>query len=227
MLTVLHTAISLIAVTSFIQWTDAFNSVAVPGRCRSSSTTTSLGPTARNGLYYEDVTIGSGRRVLPGDTVLCYYIGTFKKNGGGGSGKKSTGNPFLDAITGGGVGSGRGGGAVTVFDQTKEGEPFSFQLGKKQVIQGWDLGVGGNYDLEIPPMNVGGDRKLVIPAALAYGESGVGPIPPNQELEFQIEILAAEQIGGIDINTRLKGYAAVVAFATIVLSLGWFILHNI
>ena len=224
MLTVFPT-IALIALTSFIQWTDAFNSPGPLGRCRSS---TSLGPTARNGLYYEDVTIGSGRRVLPGDTVLCYYIGTFKKNGGnGGSGKKSTGNPFLDAITGGAGGGSGGGGAVTVFDQTKEGEPFSFQLGKKQVIQGWDLGVGGNYDLEIPPMNVGGDRKLVIPAALAYGESGAGPIPPNQELEFQIEILAAEKIGGIDMNTRLKGYAAVVAFATIVLSLGWFILHNI
>ena len=38
-----------------------------------------LGPVARNGLGYEDVVIGTGRRILPGDSVACYYTGTFRK----------------------------------------------------------------------------------------------------------------------------------------------------
>lgn len=38
-----------------------------------------LGPVARNGLAFEDVVVGQGRRVLPGDTVACYYSGSFKK----------------------------------------------------------------------------------------------------------------------------------------------------
>ncbi len=38
-----------------------------------------LGPVARNGLGYEDIVIGTGRRILPGDTVACYYTGSFKK----------------------------------------------------------------------------------------------------------------------------------------------------
>ena len=36
-----------------------------------------LGPVARNGLAYEDTTLGDGRRILPGDTVYCYYVGSF------------------------------------------------------------------------------------------------------------------------------------------------------
>lgn len=42
-----------------------------------------LGPIARNGLAYEDVTIGQGRRILPGDTVYCYYQGSFTTKGQG------------------------------------------------------------------------------------------------------------------------------------------------
>ena len=38
-----------------------------------------LGPVARNGLGYEDVVIGTGRRILPGDSVACYYTGSFRK----------------------------------------------------------------------------------------------------------------------------------------------------
>ena len=42
-----------------------------------------LGPVARNGLAFEDVVLGPGRRILPGDTVACYYTGSFKKGGRG------------------------------------------------------------------------------------------------------------------------------------------------
>jgi FKBP-type peptidyl-prolyl cis-trans isomerase len=60
--------------------------------------------------------------------------------------------------------------------------PFTFQLGKGYVIQGWDLGVAG--------MKVGEKRKLTIPPELGYGVNGFPPIiPKNATLTFEIELL--------------------------------------
>ena len=68
------------------------------------------------------------------------------------------------------------------FDSNTKGAPFSFKLGKGEVIKGWDLGVQG--------MNVGGTRKLTIPAQLAYGSRGAPPdIPKNAQLQFEVKLL--------------------------------------
>ena len=58
---------------------------------------------------------------------------------------------------------------------------FQFQLGRGQVIKGWDLGV--------PCMLVGETRELVVPPELAYGARGRGDIPPNAPLIFTIELV--------------------------------------
>jgi FKBP-type peptidyl-prolyl cis-trans isomerase FkpA len=67
------------------------------------------------------------------------------------------------------------------FDTSSGRGPFSFQLGAGQVITGWDEGVKG--------MKVGGKRTLIVPARMGYGENGIGPIPPNANLIFEVELV--------------------------------------
>ncbi|BCD87268.1 peptidyl-prolyl cis-trans isomerase [Pseudomonas solani] len=70
----------------------------------------------------------------------------------------------------------------TLFDSSIEkGRPFQCVIGTGRVIKGWDQGLMG--------MQVGGKRKLQVPAHLAYGERQVGKIPPNSNLLFEIELL--------------------------------------
>ena len=63
----------------------------------------------------------------------------------------------------------------------KSGKPFSFAIGDGSVIKGWDIGVAG--------MQAGGERRITIPADLAYGKKGVAGIPANSELTFDLKLL--------------------------------------
>ena len=69
------------------------------------------------------------------------------------------------------------------FDSSRDrGKGFSFELGRGQVIKGWDQGVAG--------MKIGGVRKLTIPPEMAYGDKGFSDlIPPGSTLVFEVELL--------------------------------------
>ncbi len=102
-------------------------------------------------LETKDLVVGSGPEAKAGESVTVNYVGELFKNG-------------------------------KVFDASwKRKEPFTFVLGKGQVITGWDKGIVG--------MKVGGRRELIIPAPLAYGANGTGAIPPNSALVFVVDLL--------------------------------------
>lgn len=107
-----------------------------------------------------DLHIGDGRAAVKGALIDTHYTG------------------FLDD--------------GTVFDSSvSRGRAFECVIGTGRVIKGWDLGVLG-FEADgvvIEPMRVGGKRKLIVPAQLAYGERAVGKIPPNSDLTFEIELL--------------------------------------
>lgn len=68
------------------------------------------------------------------------------------------------------------------FDANTAGKPFSFVLGRGEVIAGWDQGLAG--------MAVGGERRLTIPAKLAYGKQRIPGIPPNSTLKFDVKLVS-------------------------------------
>ncbi|KAK2800956.1 peptidylprolyl isomerase fpr4 [Emmonsiellopsis sp. PD_5] len=68
-----------------------------------------------------------------------------------------------------------------VFDSNKSGQPFSFKVGSGEVIKGWDIG--------IPGMAVGGERRVFIPPHLAYGKQKLPGIPANSKLIFDVKLI--------------------------------------
>ncbi|HMQ29782.1 MAG TPA: FKBP-type peptidyl-prolyl cis-trans isomerase, partial [Chloroflexaceae bacterium] len=113
--------------------------------------------TTPSGLQYIDLEPGTGPEATAGRTVLVHYTGWLADG--------------------------------TRFDTSRQPrrpmgrqEPFSFTLGRGEVIPGWDEGVAG--------MKVGGTRQLIIPPDLAYGDRGAGGvIPPGATLTFEVELI--------------------------------------
>jgi peptidylprolyl isomerase len=105
-------------------------------------------------LQTEDLEVGTGAEARAGQRVQVHYTGV----------SWSTRQQFDSS-----------------WDHPER--PFSFVLGQRQVIPGWDQGVAG--------MKVGGRRKLIIPPALGYGERGAGDrIGPNETLVFVVDLIA-------------------------------------
>lgn len=73
------------------------------------------------------------------------------------------------------------------FDASVDrGEPIEFPFDGGRVIKGWDIGLS--------TMKVGGKRRILLPANVAYGEDGAGEaIPPGSVLVFDVELVDAQQ----------------------------------
>ena len=72
-----------------------------------------------------------------------------------------------------------------IFDSSRNRDaPFSFVLGAKRVIKGWEQGLVN--------MCVGEKRILTIPSGLGYGSTGQGSIPPDATLIFEVELLSID-----------------------------------
>jgi peptidylprolyl isomerase len=110
--------------------------------------------TTASGLQYEDTEVGTGETATSG-TCVMHYTGWLWINGAKGA----------------------------KFDSSLDrGTPFSFALGRGDVIKGWDEGVAG--------MKIGGKRTLLIPPTLGYGARGAGGvIPPNATLLFEVQLI--------------------------------------
>lgn len=68
------------------------------------------------------------------------------------------------------------------FDSSRDRDtPFSFWVGEKQVIEGWDEGILGMKEGEL--------RRLTIPPGLGYGTEAKPGIPPNSTLIFEVELI--------------------------------------
>ena len=70
-----------------------------------------------------------------------------------------------------------------MFDQSSPGKPFVFRIGRGEIIDGWEEGIG--------MMKAGEKRILLVPYDLAYGSRGQPPrIPRCTSLIFEVEVLA-------------------------------------
>jgi FKBP-type peptidyl-prolyl cis-trans isomerase FkpA len=139
----------------------SLSTVACGGGAPGASASAQAAPADVNALDKKDVTVGTGAEARPGMMVSVHYTGWLYAP----SAPNSRGNKF---------------------DSSKDrGQPFEFQLGKGDVIAGWDEGVAG--------MKVGGTRVLTIPSSMGYGARGAGAdIPPNSGLVFEVELLGVK-----------------------------------
>jgi peptidylprolyl isomerase len=140
------------AIVTSSATTTAAPTTPTSGPLSKEPTVTPPSGAAPTKLVTKEIITGTGPEAKAGESVTVNYVGVLYKGG-------------------------------KEFDASwKRKEPFTFTLGRGQVIAGWDQGVAG--------MKVGGRRLLIIPAPLGYGAKGSPPtIPPNSALLFMVDLL--------------------------------------
>jgi FKBP-type peptidyl-prolyl cis-trans isomerase len=68
-----------------------------------------------------------------------------------------------------------------VFDATPRNEPFAFQIGNNQVVEG--------LDIALATLHIGAKATVFLDAQMAYGSLGIGDvIPPNTPISYEVEV---------------------------------------
>ncbi|TFK54079.1 hypothetical protein OE88DRAFT_1723849 [Heliocybe sulcata] len=125
--------------------------------------------TLEGGLKIRDVKIGNGPKVKKGSQVSMRYIGNS-------TARKLPQNMLTFRADAGKLQNG------TIFDKNTKGQPFTTTIGKGEVIKGWDVGIQG--------MQVGGERLLIVPPGMGYGNKKMGTIPANSTLTFEVKLIS-------------------------------------
>jgi peptidylprolyl isomerase len=124
--------------------------------------------TLESGLQYMDDSLGTGREAKTGDLVSIHFRGWMVP-------ADSAGELFSDWS----VDETKN--MLSLGDSKQRNQPLKFVLNSDSFIKGSDEGIAG--------MKTGGIRTMIIPSSLAYGETGIGMIPPNTDLKVVVELL--------------------------------------
>ena len=116
-----------------------------------------------SGLYYMITQEGNGKKPETGQMVSVNYVG-----------KLLDGKVFDSSYEA--IAKENG-----MFNPKRTYEPYTFALGTRSVIGGWDEGIA--------LLSEGAKATLIIPSDLGYGPRGSGIIPPNAVLVFDVELV--------------------------------------
>lgn len=154
--------------------------------------------TLESGLQYLDDSLGTGREAKAGDLVSIHFKGWMVP-------KDTAGELFSDWS----IDESKK--MLSLGDSKMRNQPIKFVLNTGSFIKGTDEGIVG--------MKAGGMRTMIIPSKLAYGEAGVGFVPPNTDLKVVVELLEVKDKGvakmwDVD-STLFKTTASGVKYAVI------------
>jgi len=138
--------------------------VAVLVGCNKKSDVVTL----KSGLMFKDDSLGTGREAKANDLVSIHFKGWMVPKG-------DSVDLFSDWS------SNQNLNRQSLGDSKLRNQPVKYVLSTESFIKGSDEGIVG--------MKVGGVRTIIIPAKLAYGDKGIGFIPPNTDLKVVIELL--------------------------------------
>ena len=154
--------------------------------------------TLESGLQFMDDSLGTGREAKANDLVSIHFKGWMVP-------KDTASELFSDWS------ADQSKSMLSLGDSKMRNQPIKFILNSGSFIKGTDEGIVG--------MKVGGVRTMIIPSKLAYGEAGVGFIPPNTDLKVIVELLEVKDRVVVEMwkvdSTLFKTTASGVNYAII------------
>ena len=154
--------------------------------------------TLESGLQFMDDSVGTGREAKANDLVSIHFKGWMVP-------KDTASELFSDWSID------QTKNMLSLGDSKMRNQPIKFILNSGSFIKGTDEGIVG--------MKTGGVRTMIIPSKLAYGDAGIGFIPPNTDLKVIVELLEVKdrivaEMWKVD-STLFKNTASGLKYAII------------